>query len=149
MKFDPEKYAVEQVFYNSKDGTRVPMMLAYRKDLDRKQASADAALRLRRLQHFDAPAFSADYVAWMEMGGMLAVANLRGGGEYGEDWHLAGKNAQEAKRVRRLHRRGRVAACRRPHVAREAGDHGRQQRRTAWSARSRCSGPICSAPASR
>ena len=52
VKFDPEKFAVEQVFYNSKDGTRVPMMLAYRKDLHDGRAAADAALRLRRLQHF-------------------------------------------------------------------------------------------------
>ena len=150
VKFDPDKFAVEQVFYNSKDGTRVPMMLAYRKDLATGQAAANAALRLRRLQHLDdAGASSPSTSRWMELGGVLAVANLRGGGEYGEEWHLAGKTRQEAKRVRRLHRRGRVADRGGPHVAREARHHGRQQRRPAWSAPSRCSGPSCSARASR
>ena len=55
------------------------------------------------------PAFSPAILAWMEMGGLYAMPNLRGGGEYGEDWHQAGHEAQEAERLRRLHRRGRVA----------------------------------------
>jgi prolyl oligopeptidase len=97
LKFDPEKFTVEQVFYNSKDGTRVPMTLAYRKDLRSTSSSTPAQPQPTLLYGYGGynipltPGFHPDYVAWMEMGGILAVANLRGGGEYGEEWHLAGK----------------------------------------------------------
>jgi prolyl oligopeptidase len=96
LKFEPEKFTVEQVFYNSKDGTRVPMILAYRKDL-RAGSSSTPTPQPTLLYGYGGysisltPGFYTDYVAWMEMGGVLAVANLRGGGEYGEEWHLAGK----------------------------------------------------------
>ena len=63
------------------------------------------------------PAFSSSTVLWLEMGGVYAVANLRGGGEYGQDWHKAGTKLQEAKRLRRLHRRGRVPDPREVHLA--------------------------------
>jgi prolyl oligopeptidase len=91
VKVDPDKYAVEQVFYNSKDGTRVPMMLAYRKDLARDKPHPTLLYGYGGYSISLPPHFSPDYVVWMEMGGVLAVANLRGGGEYGEDWHQAGK----------------------------------------------------------
>ena len=55
------------------------------------------------------PAFSPSNLVWMEMGGVYAVPNLRGGGEYGEDWHKAGTKLQQAERLRRLHRGGRVS----------------------------------------
>jgi prolyl oligopeptidase len=91
VKFDPNKYAVEQVFYKSKDGTRVPMMLAYRKDIDHTQPQPTLLYAYGGFNIPIPPAFRPEYVAWMEMGGVLAVANLRGGGEYGEEWHQAGK----------------------------------------------------------
>jgi prolyl oligopeptidase len=91
VNFDPEKFAVEQVFYNSKDGTRVPMMLAYCKDLPREQRQPTLLYGYGGYSISMTPVFKPEYIAWMEMGGVLAVANLRGGGEYGEDWHLAGK----------------------------------------------------------
>jgi prolyl oligopeptidase len=96
VDFDPNKFTVEQVFYKSKDGTRVPMILSYRKDLTKRAGSSPipAPTLLYGYGGYSipmTPGFKPDYIAWMEMGGVLAVANMRGGGEYGEDWHLGGK----------------------------------------------------------
>lgn len=93
--FDPCQYQVEQVFYTSKDGTRVPMFVAHRKGLD---LSAGAPTWLYGYGGFNIPvlpAFSVGWLDWMEMGGVIAVANLRGGGEYGKPWHDAGKHLQK------------------------------------------------------
>ena len=68
------------------------------------------------------PAFSPANLVWMEMGGIYAVPNLRGGGEYGEDWHQAGHEGAQAKRVRRFHRRRRMAHRQQVHVHAETGD---------------------------
>jgi len=98
VPFDPNKFTVEQVFYKSKDGTRVPMILTYRKDLATRAGSSPTPIPRPTLLYgyggyniSMTPAFKPDYIAWVEMGGVLAVANMRGGGEYGEEWHLAGK----------------------------------------------------------
>jgi len=93
---DLDRYETKQVFYVSKDGTRVPMFLSYRKGL--KLDGTNPAL-LYGYGGFDIPMtpnFSVPNLAWMELGGVYAVANLRGGGEYGEAWHEAGmlKNKQ-------------------------------------------------------
>jgi prolyl oligopeptidase len=95
LKFDPDKFALEQVFYKSKDGTRVPMTLAYRKDLPKDQPQPTLLYGYGGYTISLTPSFYPDYVAWMEMGGVLAVANLRGGGEYGEEWHLEGKTLKK------------------------------------------------------
>jgi prolyl oligopeptidase len=90
VDFDPALYTVKQVFYQSKDGTIVPMSIAHRKDLER---TGDLPTLLYGYGGFSIPlmpSFSASRLAWMEMGGVLAVANLRGGGEYGRAWHQAG-----------------------------------------------------------
>ncbi len=90
VAFDPAQYTVEQVFYRSQDGTRVPMFLAHRKDVT---PNGERPTLLYGYGGFDIPmrpAFSISRLAWMEMGGVYAVANIRGGGEYGEDWHHAG-----------------------------------------------------------
>jgi prolyl oligopeptidase len=90
VDFDPALYTVKQVFYQSKDGTIVPMSIAHRKDLER---TGDLPTLLYGYGGFSIPLmpyFSASRLAWMEMGGVLAVANLRGGGEYGRAWHDAG-----------------------------------------------------------
>jgi prolyl oligopeptidase len=100
VKFKPSDFAVEQVFYKSKDGTRIPMMLAHRRILLGRE------LRLTGPQPTllygyggysipMVPMFRPEYIAFMEMGGVVAVANLRGGGEYGEEWHLAGKDLKK------------------------------------------------------
>lgn len=90
LNFDPDLYETKQIFYNSKDGTRVPMFLVHRKGL--KLDGSNPTI-LYGYGGFDiplTPSFSANQIAWMELGGVYAVANLRGGSEYGEDWHLAG-----------------------------------------------------------
>lgn len=91
IDFDTSKYVSRQVFYESKDGTRVPMIISHRADV---RPDGDQPTLLYGYGGFSIalpPRFSVDYAAWMEMGGVVAVANLRGGGEYGEAWHAAGK----------------------------------------------------------
>jgi prolyl oligopeptidase len=90
LKFEPSEFESRQVFYQSKDGTRVPMTLTFRKG-----TTPDGArpVLLYGYGGFDismTPRFSPTWLAWMERGGVVAVANLRGGGEYGETWHQAG-----------------------------------------------------------
>ena len=90
VKFHPEDYETRQVFYSSKDGTRVPMFITSKKGL--KLDGTNPTL-LYGYGGFDVPltpGFSVGSLVWMEMGGVYAVANLRGGGEYGEPWHQAG-----------------------------------------------------------
>ncbi len=89
--FDPSGYVVRQVFYPSKDGTQIPMFISHKEGLD---LSNGAPTLLYGYGGFDislTPGFSITRFAWMEMGGVLAVANLRGGGEYGKAWHDAGR----------------------------------------------------------
>ena len=95
VEFDPTQYETKQVFYTSKDGTRVPMFLTHKKGLKLDGAESDAALRLRRLQHLADAGLQRPTMAWLEMGGVYAQPNLRGGGEYGEDWHQAGTKAKK------------------------------------------------------
>ncbi len=90
VDFNADDYTVEQVFYESKDGTRVPMFLAHKKGLRKNPGTP---VMLYGYGGFDipiTPSFSPAIAAWMEMGGIWAVANIRGGGEYGEAWHKAG-----------------------------------------------------------
>jgi prolyl oligopeptidase len=90
VAFNPDDYETRQVFYTSKDGARIPMFLTHRKDL---KPTPDTPCLLYGYGGFNipmTPAFSPSNLAWLELGGIYAVANLRGGGEYGEDWHQAG-----------------------------------------------------------
>jgi prolyl oligopeptidase len=96
LAFHPDDYTTEQVFYRSKDGTRVPMFVSYRKDFDRKKGARPTLLYgyggfdYAQVPGFGRTELSIPALAWMEQGGLYAVANLRGGGEYGEAWHKAG-----------------------------------------------------------
>ena len=90
VDFDPNRYETEQVFYKSKDGTRVPMFLTHKKGL---KLDGQNPVLLYAYGGFNislTPAFSVANIVWLEMGGVYAQPNLRGGGEYGEDWHQAG-----------------------------------------------------------
>ncbi len=90
VDFVPEDYVTEQVFYASKDGTRVPMFLTYKKGTQRQGNNPTLLYGYGGFNVALTPRFSISRLAWMEMGGIFAQANLRGGGEYGEDWHQAG-----------------------------------------------------------
>ena len=87
---NPADYEVEQVFYKSHDGTRVPMFLSYKKGLKRDGSNPTLLYGYGGFNISLTPTFSVSRLQWMEMGGVFALANLRGGGEYGEDWHKAG-----------------------------------------------------------
>jgi prolyl oligopeptidase len=97
VDFDPQAYEVQQVFYTSKDGTRIPMFLVHRRGLTR---TGDHPTLLYGYGGFGislTPSFSVGLVAWLEMGGVYAQPNLRGGGEYGEEWHQAGTKLNKQK----------------------------------------------------
>jgi prolyl oligopeptidase len=90
VDFDASRYETKQVFYNSKDGTRVPMFLTYKKCI---KLDGQNPTLLYAYGGFDislTPGFSVPTVVWLEMGGIYAQPNLRGGGEYGEEWHEGG-----------------------------------------------------------
>ena len=95
VDFDPNDYVVEQVFFSSKDGTRVPMFIAHRKDLELDGTNPTMLYGYGGFNISQTPAFSITRLAWIEMGGVYAVANLRGGGEYGREWHKAGTKLQK------------------------------------------------------
>ncbi len=90
LAFDPADYTSEQVFYQSKDGTRVPMVISYKRGMRRDGSNPTVLYGYGGFDISLTPAFSPANLVWMEMGGVYAVPNLRGGGEYGEEWHLAG-----------------------------------------------------------
>ncbi|HEY9891879.1 MAG TPA: prolyl oligopeptidase family serine peptidase [Candidatus Sericytochromatia bacterium] len=90
VDFNGDEYETRQVFYSSKDGTQVPMFITHKKGL---QLDGNNPTYLYGYGGFNvslSPNFSISRLVWMEMGGVYAIANLRGGGEYGEDWHQAG-----------------------------------------------------------
>ena len=87
---DPTQVEVEQVWFESKDGTRVSMFLAHRKGLPKNGAQPTILTGYGGFGVAETPAFSATQFQWFEAGGVLALPNLRGGGEYGDAWHEAG-----------------------------------------------------------
>jgi len=90
VAMNPDDYIVQQVFYSSSDGTRVPMFIAHRKDVVPDGNTPTLLYGYGGFNISLTPSYSTTRLTWMDMGGIYAVANLRGGGEYGEEWHQAG-----------------------------------------------------------
>lgn len=93
--FNGNKYKTEQVFYTSKDGTQVPMIITYGLDTELDGSAPTILYGYGGFNISLRPRFSNTVAAWLEMGGIYAVPNLRGGGEYGRDWHRAGTKMQK------------------------------------------------------
>ena len=95
VDFNPDDYVTKQIFYSSKDGTNIPMFITHKKGL---QLNGNNPTYLYAYGGFNislTPFFSISNLVWMELGGVFAVPNLRGGGEYGEAWHQAGMKANK------------------------------------------------------
>ena len=93
--FNPDDYVTEQVFYPSADGTEIPMFITYKKGLERNGKNPVYLYGYGGFNVTLNPGFSANRLFWLENGGIYAQANLRGGGEYGEEWHEAGTKLQK------------------------------------------------------
>ena len=90
VKFNPSEYEVKQVFYTSKDGTRVPMFITHKKGLKLDGSNPTILYGYGGFNISQTPGFSVSRIVWMEMGGIYAVANIRGGAEYGKEWWANG-----------------------------------------------------------
>ena len=90
MKFNPEDFVTEQVFYPSKDGTKVPMFIVYKKGLQRNGKNPTMLSGYGGFNISSTPSFSTTRITWLEQRGIYVLANMRGGSEYGEKWHEAG-----------------------------------------------------------
>jgi prolyl oligopeptidase len=95
VKFDSSAYTTEQIFFASKDGTRVPMFVSYRKGLSRDGSAPAILTGYGGFDIASRPGFSPVTAEWLEMGGVYVLANMRGGSEYGEAWHRAGMLANK------------------------------------------------------
>ena len=95
VDFNADEYTTEQVFYPSKDGTKIPMFLTYRKDLKRNGQNPVYLYGYGGFSISLYPGFSSSRIPFLESGGIYAQVNLRGGAEYGEGWHLAGTKMQK------------------------------------------------------
>jgi len=95
VQFNPDDYVVKQIFYKSKDGTQIPMFITHKKGLKRDGKNPTLLYGYGGFSSSQTPRFSVSRLQWMEMGGVFAVANLRGGGEYGREWHQAGTKTRK------------------------------------------------------
>lgn len=95
INFDPSNYESKQVFYTSTDGTKVPMIITYKKGIELDGTNPTLLYGYGGFNISLTPSFSTSNIILLEQGGIYAVANLRGGGEYGEKWHVAGTKMQK------------------------------------------------------
>lgn len=92
---DLDQYETRQIFYESKDGTRIPMFIVHRKGMQLDGGNPTLLYGYGGFNISLTPAFRSSRLVWVEQGGVMAIPNLRGGGEYGEEWHLAGTKANK------------------------------------------------------
>src|SRR5690606_5663756 len=95
VKFNTEDYISTQLFYNTKDGTRIPMMVTYKKGIKLDGTNPTMLYAYGGFNVSLTPGFSVATAVWLENGGIYAVPNIRGGGEYGKKWHDAGTKMQK------------------------------------------------------
>ncbi|MDX1283885.1 MAG: prolyl oligopeptidase family serine peptidase [Draconibacterium sp.] len=95
IDFNPEDFESKQVFYTSKDGTKVPMIISYKKGTKLDGTNPTILYGYGGFNISRTPGFSVTNAAWLDLGGVYAVANIRGGGEYGKKWHIAGTKLQK------------------------------------------------------
>ena len=95
VKFNSEDYESEQVFYTSKDGTKIPMIISYKKGIELNGKNPTMLYGYGGFNISLTPGFSVTNAVWMENGGVYAVPNIRGGGEYGKQWHIEGTQLQK------------------------------------------------------
>lgn len=95
VDFNPEDYETKQIFYSSKDGTKIPMFITHKKGIELNGKNATYLYAYGGFNISLRPSFSTSRIVWLENGGIYAQPNLRGGGEYGEEWHEAGTKMQK------------------------------------------------------
>ena len=95
IDFDPNNYESKQIFYNSKDGTKVPMIITHKKGIELNGQNPTILYGYGGFNISRTPRFSVPNIVWMEQGGIYAVPNIRGGGEYGKKWQNAGTKTQK------------------------------------------------------
>jgi len=95
VDFDPGNYETRQFFFESKDGTRIPMFVTHGKGLEMNGENPTLLYAYGGFNLSETPYFAVSRLVWLEMGGIFVSANLRGGGEYGEEWHLAGTKTRK------------------------------------------------------
>ena len=95
VDFNPDDYVTEQIFYTSKDGTKVPMFIVYKKGIEKNGKNPTLLYSYGGFNISMRPGFSTDRILWLENGGIYAQPSIRGGGEYGKKWHIAGTKMQK------------------------------------------------------
>ncbi|MFK7954138.1 MAG: prolyl oligopeptidase family protein [Ekhidna sp.] len=95
LDFNPDDYETKQIFYTSKDGTKVPMFIVHKKGLELNGKNPTWLYSYGGFNVSLRPSFSTSRIVWLENGGVFAMPNIRGGGEYGEEWHKAGTKMQK------------------------------------------------------
>ena len=110
LTFDESQFVTERVFFTSRDGTRVPMFITHLRSMRKSGANPTLLHGYGGFSISIRPAFSPEVIAWVEQGGVFAVANIRGGGEYGEAWHTAGQFGKKQRRGADRSEMAKVAA---------------------------------------
>jgi prolyl oligopeptidase len=95
LDFNPDEYETKQIFYTSKDGTKVPMFIVHKKGLEMNGKNPTWLYSYGGFNVSLRPSFSTSRIVWLENGGVFAMPNIRGGGEYGEEWHKAGTKMEK------------------------------------------------------